>query len=343
MEVGEQNFDEQRYGKSLGHTPEQTQQPTIKQSDLDIPLVSVIIPCYKQAHYLGEAIESVLAQSYSHHEIIVVDDGSPDNTAEVAAKYPGVRYVRQKNQGLSGARNTGIRESKGKYLVFLDADDRLVPDALQLGVNCLHVHPKCAFVSGHHRYINGDGSLRNEYPPEPIDSDHYLALLQRNYIGMHATVMYQRYVFGSVGEFNTTLKSAEDYDLYLRIARQYPIFRHDEMVAEYRWHDSNMTKNSQRMLKSALTALGSQWEYIKENPEYLEAYKTGMQFCRDYFGQLSVESFRMSLKAGKWVKASQDLIRLLQYSPPWFMIRLMKSASWRIRAFLSKKTYSNQS
>jgi len=195
-------------------------------------LVSVIIPCYNQAHYLGEAIESVLAQSYPDYEIIVVDDGSPDNTAEVAAKYPSVHYVWQKNQGLSGARNTGIGESRGKYLVFLDADDRLVSDALQVGVNCLHVHPECAFVSGHHRYINGDGSLLNQYPPEPIDSDYYLALLQRNYIGMHATVIYQRYVFDSVGGFDTTLKSCEDYDLYLRIARQFSIYRHDEMVAE---------------------------------------------------------------------------------------------------------------
>lgn len=288
-------------------------------------LVSVIVPCYNQAHYLGKAIESVLAQGYPHYEIIVVDDGSPDNTAEVAAKYPGVRYVRQENQGLSGARNTGIRESQGKYLVFLDADDRLVPDALQVGVNCLHVHPECAFVSGHHRYINGDGSLRNEYPPEPIDSDRYLALLERNYIGMHATVMYQRDVFDSVGGFNTTLKSCEDYDLYLRIARQFPIFRHDEMVAEYRWHDSNMTKNSQRMLKSALTALGSQWEYIKEKPQYIKAYKTGVRFWRNYFGENLTQRIRKSAKAGQWQQAIEGLFMLLQYSPRWLAARFMES------------------
>lgn len=288
-------------------------------------LVSVIIPCYNQAHYLGEAIESVLAQSYPHYEIIVVDDGSPDNTAEVTAKYPGVRYVRQKNQGLSGARNTGIRQSKGKYLVFLDADDRIVPDALQVGVNCLHVHPECAFVSGHHRYIKGDGLLLNEYPPEPIDSDRYLALLQRNYIGMHATVMYQRYIFDSVGGFDTTLKSCEDYDLYLRIARQFPIFRHDEMVAEYRWHDSNMTKNSQRMLKSALTALGSQWEYIKEKPQYVKAYKTGVRFWRNYFGENLTERLRKSVKAGQWQQAIEGLFMLVQYSPRWLAARFMES------------------
>src|SRR5215212_9690625 len=93
------------------------------------PLVSVVIPCYNQAHFLSEAIESVLAQTHPNFEIIVVDDGSTDNTSEVAARYPGVRHIRQDNQGLAAARNTGLRESKGTCLVFLDADDRLLPNA----------------------------------------------------------------------------------------------------------------------------------------------------------------------------------------------------------------------
>src|ERR687885_795015 len=113
-------------------------------------VVSVVIPCYNQAHFLGEAIESVLAQSYPHFEIVVVDDGSTDNTSEVAARYPGVRCIRQNNQGVAAARNTGIRESNGSYLVFLDADDRLLPEALEVGLEQLKVHPECAFVSGQH-------------------------------------------------------------------------------------------------------------------------------------------------------------------------------------------------
>src|ERR687898_3616338 len=105
------------------------------------PLVSVVIPCYNQARFLGEAIESVLAQSYPHFEVIVVDDGSTDNTSEVAASYAGVRYIRQENQGLAGARNAGIRRSRGSYLVFLDADDRLLADALEAGLASLEEHP----------------------------------------------------------------------------------------------------------------------------------------------------------------------------------------------------------
>src|SRR5215212_2774004 len=143
-------------------------------------LVSVISPCYNQAHFLGEAIESVLAQSYRPFEIVVVDDGSPDNTSEVAARYPRVRCIRQENQGLAGARNTGIRESKGEYLVFLDADDRLLPEALEVGVNNLKAHPECAFVSGLHQAIAADGSPLESPSPPTIKDDHYFELLQDN-------------------------------------------------------------------------------------------------------------------------------------------------------------------
>ena len=115
-------------------------------------LVSVVIPCYNQAHFLGEAIESVLAQTYPHREIVVVDDGSPDNTREVASRYPGVRYVRQENQGLAAARNTGLRHSSGSYLVFLDADDRLLPEALEVGLRQLQIGLPGVVTRGIGRY-----------------------------------------------------------------------------------------------------------------------------------------------------------------------------------------------
>ena len=289
-------------------------------------LISVIIPCYNQAHFLGEAIQSVLAQTFQESEIIVVDDGSPDNTAEVAARYPNVRYIRQSNQGLSGARNAGIRQSQGDYLVFLDADDRLLPDAFQAGLDCLRAHPECAFVSGHHRYINYDGSLLNEYPPEPVDDDHYLALLKGNYIGMHATVMYRRLVFDTVGGFDTALTSCEDYDLYLRVARRYPIGRHDSMVAEYRWHAANMSSNSARMLLMALAVLRAQKEYIQDKPHYVAACKSGIRFWRGYFGQHLITRVRVSLANRQWHQLGNNLRGMVRYCPGWFLAVSMEVA-----------------
>src|SRR5215212_8886473 len=135
-----------------------------EQEGVASPLVSVVIPCYNQAHFLGEAIESVLAQSHPNFEIIVVDDGSPDDTSEVAARYPGVRLVRQENQGLSGARNAGLARSEGEYVVFLDSDDRLLPEALEAHLEHLETRPECAFVSGYYKLMADDGSPLREPP-----------------------------------------------------------------------------------------------------------------------------------------------------------------------------------
>ena len=117
-----------------------------------------MIPCYRQAHFLPETIESVLAQTYPHCEIVVVNDGSTDNVAEVAARYPSVRCITQENAGLSAARNTGIRHTNGDYLVFLDADDRLLPRALELGFEGFSSHPEAAFVAGSCKRIASDGT-----------------------------------------------------------------------------------------------------------------------------------------------------------------------------------------
>ena len=107
-------------------------------------LVSVIIPSYNHGNFLSRAIDSVLSQTYRNVEIIVVDDGSSDNTKQVAESFPHVVYVYQHNQGLSAARNTGIDHSKGKYLLFLDADDWLSVDAIKKDLDILIEHPEAA-------------------------------------------------------------------------------------------------------------------------------------------------------------------------------------------------------
>src|SRR5829696_6795086 len=146
-------------------------------------LVSVVIPCYNQAHFLGEAIESVLAQSYTDFELIVVDDGSEDNTPEVASGYEGVRLVRQENRGLV--------EASGEYVVFLDSDDRLLAGALEVGVRELEAHPECAFVSGHYRAIDASGAQLAVPARHQVGTDPYLSLLRDNYIKTSASAIYR--------------------------------------------------------------------------------------------------------------------------------------------------------
>src|SRR5829696_17619 len=206
-------------------------------------LVSVVIPCYNQAHFLGEAIESVLDQSYPNFEIIVVDDGSPDDTSEVAGRYPEVSLVRQENRGLSGARNAGLARSEGEYVVFLDADDRLLPEALETHLEHLEAHPECAFASGPCRRIAADGSPLPTPLQRHIEGDHYLVLLHRCYIWPPAVVMFRRAILETVGGFDTSLCPAEDHEMYLRIARRFPVCRHEKVVAEYRQHGTKASGN----------------------------------------------------------------------------------------------------
>ena len=294
----------------------------------DGELVTVAIPCYNQAHFLSEAIESVLAQSYPRFELIVVDDGSTDNTSEVAARYPRVRLIRQDNQGLAAARNTGLRQGKGDYLVFLDADDRLVSNALETGVRQLSSHPECAFVYGHYRFIAADGSPLPPPRQHLIDRDHYVELLRgANYIAMHAAVMYRRTVFDSVGDFDSSLRVCEDYELYLRIARQSSVYRHEKVVAEYRRHTENMTQDFALMLKTAIEVLRSQRPYILRDKRRKEAYKTGVRSWQDWYGVLLARKVWAHARQREWKRAVGDLLILTRYYPGVFARALRKLVS----------------
>jgi glycosyltransferase involved in cell wall biosynthesis len=289
-------------------------------SPQDTHLVSVVIPCYNQAHFLGDAIESVLHQTHKDTEIIVVDDGSTDNTSEVAARYAQVRCIRQKNLGLPGARNTGLRESTGKFLVFLDSDDRLLPHALAAGLESLKAHPECAFVYGSYQLISADGSPIKTLQRPCIEQDHYLALLQDNYITVPASVMYRREVFDAVGNFNPSLRASEDYDLYLRITREHPIYCHGQMVAEYRQHGANMSANSEKMLLATLSVHSSQWPHVKGDRLYRRAYKKGRRYWQYRYGEGVVESVRAHLRArDQWKQALHGIKMVLRYYPRGFV------------------------
>jgi glycosyltransferase involved in cell wall biosynthesis len=292
--------------------------PLGDEQSLESDLVSVIIPCYNYARYLGQAIESVLAQSYSHFEIIVIDDGSRDSTAEVTTRYPEVRYVWQENQGLSAARNTGLRQSRGSYLIFLDADDLLLPDALEIGLNCLKERPDCAFVSGHSRSIREDGSLLKEYPQYPIGDNHYLALLQGNYIGVPATVIYRRAALETIGGFDTSLPVCEDYDLYLRLAQKFPLYRHAQVVAEYRRHGANMSGNITLMLKTGLAVLDSHGQQAKHDWQAREAYRAGIRNWQEYYGDKLLQQLGQGRAEGAYRQVIRDLIALAWYAPQYF-------------------------
>ena len=278
--------------------------------------VSVIIPCYKQAGFLTDAIESVLGQTHPHIEVIVVDDGSPDDTSDVASRYPRVRCIRQENQGLSAARNTGIRESEGEFLVFLDADDRLTPKALESGVQHLRQCPSAAFVAGKHRTISIDGSPVPTMQRPQIDKDHYVELLRANFIGCPANVMYRRAVFDDVHGFDTTVNAASDYDLYLRIARKFATSCHTEIVAEYRIHGDSMSTNHQLMSNHVAKVLQSQLKEVSGNRRHEEACRTGIKsFQHLYRTMIVIDRMRSSARKQDWRGALWNMLLLVWFDP----------------------------
>jgi glycosyltransferase involved in cell wall biosynthesis len=278
-------------------------------------LVSVIIPCHNQARFLTEAIGSVLSQRYSLFEIVVVDDGSTDDTFEVATRYREVRCVRQINQGLSAARNAGLGASKGSYLVFLDADDRLLPHALEAGVECLTAHPECAFVYGHLQFIASDGSPLPTTKQVRVEKDHCLQLLRGDYIWTPGVVMYRRAIFDSVDGFDTRIDACADCDLNIRITRDYPVYCHGNVILEYRQHGANMSGKSALMLKTALAAHRSQLKYVKGNERYEAASKIGKRAAQDYFGRHLFNEVRAHVASGALKSALAGIVILLRYHP----------------------------
>lgn len=259
----------------------------------DQALVSVIIPCYNHGRYLSKAIESVLGQTYTHFEIIVVDDGSTDKTKEVAQNYKEVKYVSQINQGLSAARNTGIDQSIGQYLVFLDADDWLLPNALLTNLNAIQVSLQLAFVSGGFQFFF-DKDQTSRDVTSVVDADHYCHLLQKNFIAMIAAVMFQRWVFDSF-RFDTTLKVCEDYDLYLKVTRMHPVTHHTRLISVYFMHDSNVSKGSATMLSTALQILDKQKIDLRNDNER-HWFNLGQIFWRKWYCHIIHEEVVKALR-----------------------------------------------
>lgn len=253
------------------------------------PLVSIIIPCYNGAAYLEEALLSALAQSYAKVEVLVVDDGSTDCSPEIAQRFP-VRYIRQQNRGKSEARNLGIQECNGAYIVFLDADDRLKPQAIESGLRAMERHPDCAFAVGDHVFISGDGSyLSPSKKVAPLHS-HYEALLTSNFIEMISSVLFCRSIFDELGGFDRNLPVAEDYELYLRVARVRRGCSHPAVVAEYRKHKENISLNSELMLTTTLLVLSGQAKYVGNDASRRRAFLKGLRSWRRQYGrQLAAE------------------------------------------------------
>ncbi|PAW78804.1 MAG: hypothetical protein B9S32_05325 [Verrucomicrobia bacterium Tous-C9LFEB] len=227
------------------------------------PAVSIIIPCYNQAHYLHKAVRSCLEQTLPDFEILVINDGSTDNFDEVFRAFdspPQLRRHDQSNAGLACARNAGIQLARGRYLQFLDADDYLHPDKLRRQVQLLDENPAYAFTYCDITRVRDDSGTPIDHDSvglyrQTLTGDILISLLIGGFFPPNA-VLVRKEVIDRYGSFTPGLDGHADYELWLRLSAQRQSgFYLDQKLAYYRVHDGNMTGNTAHMHQTYLAAL----------------------------------------------------------------------------------------
>lgn len=219
--------------------------------------VSVIIPAYNQVQWLGEAIQSALDQDHPVCEVIVVDDGSPDNSADLAASFGGVvRVIRKQNAGLSAARNTGILASRGGWLVFIDSDDVIPPNFVSAHLATADKHgADVLFAGSQHTDVEGNVIAEPAFGGMLPGENMLTALLRGNAFPPHAAIT-RRAAIENAGNFDTTLTSYEDWEFWLRLAFTGATFAPTPgLIVPYRQHPASMSTNAQRMYRNGLAVI----------------------------------------------------------------------------------------
>lgn len=223
-----------------------------------MPEVSVIIPTYNYGTFVIQAVQSVLNQTFSDLEVIVVDDGSTDDTVERIHSItdPRLHYIYQRNSGLPASRNTGIRSAKGKYIAFLDADDCWMPNKLEIQLPILQEDESIGLVYGSYYVIDTEGKIIALRRASELPRNALPRLIMGNLVsGSATTSIIRRECVDRVGLFKEDLISCEDWDMWLRIAEVYNFGYVKEPVAMIRLHDRNMTNRAETMEMAALIVL----------------------------------------------------------------------------------------
>jgi len=217
------------------------------------PTVSVIIPTYNRAHLVGRAIKSVLNQTYQDFELIIVDDGSTDNTEKVIKRFDDkrIRYIKhEKNKGGAAARNTGIKAARGEYIAFLDSDDEWLPEKLKRQMEVFkNASSEVGVVYTGFIYVDklGGGTSKQHIPKKR--GWIYEDILVENCIGTTSTVLIERKYFKETGLFDENLPSCQDWDMWIRLAKQCKFDFIPEILVRYFEHRNRITSNCKSVIE----------------------------------------------------------------------------------------------
>ena len=285
-------------------------------------LVSVVIPCHDYGRFVAAAIESALRQSYAEMDVIVVDDGSTDDTPAVAAGYSAVRYVWQPNRGQGEASNRGLKEATGEFVLFLDADDVLEAGAIEGLVRCLEDRPECVFAYGHQQWVDMFGSVITTRPERSVrvqtclQGDPYAYMLRTNNpVRAPGAILYRSDAVRSAGAFAGDLGNAQDLDLNLRLVRDHAICCDDRIVLSTRVHATNATRNYGVMLQGAVRAQLRQRSFAGQHAVYKRDYVVGLKLARSYWGAHLAGQVISQFRGGEMRQALRSLWTLARFAP----------------------------
>lgn len=217
----------------------------------DTPSVSVVIATYNRANFLRQTIESVLNQSFRDFELIVVDDGSTDDTRRLIDSCgPKIRYYYQENRGPAAARNLGVRQARATWLAFQDSDDLSTPDHLQVLHDYVEAHPECAMVFANGVYLGGREHSRETIIPArksrrlAAEGVRLNDLFEKSIARLQAALV-SKAAYGAAGGMNESLRVCHDLDLFLRLCAKFPVAYLDRVVFQYRKHEGNITRDEE--------------------------------------------------------------------------------------------------
>ncbi|NEQ85406.1 MAG: glycosyltransferase [Moorea sp. SIO2I5] len=241
-----------------------------------MPKVSVIIPAYNSMAYLPETVDSVLKQTFTDFEILIIDDGSSDGVDQWAAELVDsrVKFIAQANQGVSVARNTGIAQAQGEYIALLDSDDLWEPTKLEKQVRCLDDHPKVGLVHSWVALVDEHSQPTGRFFIPSAERDVWQQLVECNPITC-SSVMARSCCFETTGGFDPNLRSAEDWDMWIRIAAHYPFVLIKQPLAYYRLLPTSKSKNCQLVEKSLTRIIEKTFQSVPSELLYLKSHSYG--------------------------------------------------------------------
>jgi glycosyltransferase involved in cell wall biosynthesis len=272
--------------------------------------VSIIIPTYNHAQYVVDAIQSVLNQVYDNYEIIVIDDGSQDNTRQVVAQFGNqVRYIWQENQGLSAARNTGLRAARGEIIGLLDADDLYDPNFLSTLVSILEANPEADAVYCAARAVDATNNLLPQSIGRVVPSSQlYNTLINGNFLVPLCMVAYQS-CYDKVGLFDKRLQGCADWDMWLRIAKKCTVIGTNEILARYRIVPQSMSSDHKHMFNDRMAVLQKHFGITASDLSHL----TPVQ--RQAYSRAYLTTAVEYLQRHELDQASRCLRKMLEFSP----------------------------